>query len=45
MFDVKEVLSVLDIKGEGDGLEDEEVKELHLLSADIMAFSKLFASM
>jgi len=38
-------MSALDIKVEGEGLEDEEIEELHLLCADVMAFSKLHASM
>jgi len=42
---VKDCMSALDIKEDGEGLEDEEIEELHLLSADIMAFSKSQASM
>jgi len=38
-------MSSLDIKAEGEGLEDEEIEEMHLLSVDVMAFSKLHASM
>jgi len=38
-------MSALNIKAESEGLEDEEIEEMHLLSADVMAFSILHASM
>jgi len=38
-------LAVLDDMGKVQNLEEDEVSELHVLSADIIAFSKLYASM
>jgi len=43
--DVRDRLAVLDEMGEANTLGDHEVEELHMLSADIMAFSKHQAGM
>jgi len=42
MCGMKNCMALLDIKGEDNALEEEE--ELHLLSAEVVAFSKLHTS-
>jgi hypothetical protein len=37
-------MSFLDVEGEDHVLEEEEIDELHFLSADILSFSKLHSS-
>jgi len=41
---MKDHMFFLDIKGEAQSLEAEEVEELHFLSADVVASSKLLSS-
>jgi len=45
IHDAQERLAVLDVRGEDISLADQDVAELHKLSADILALSKLQTSM
>jgi len=45
IHDVRDQMAILDVLGENNILGDQEVAELHMLSAEIIAFSKLLASM